>query len=126
MIYIASPYTHSDPFVRAQRYRAARNFLAWCLERNRWAYSPIVHLHELVIVQKLPTDAGFWRDYNEDMMSICAGIIVLCVPGWKESKGVTYELELSEKLVINGGHDAPLFAIEGAVEPYRLVNSRPE
>lgn len=92
MIYLASPYTHPDPFVREQRYLEAAKMCAEYLKQRRWVYSPIVHCHELAKIIELPKDASYWEAYNYHMLSRSTELHVLMIEGWGESKGVAAEI----------------------------------
>ena len=92
-IYLSSPYSHHDAAVRAQRYRDALQTVALLMSDGRTVFSPIVHCHELALTFNLPTSFDFWRNYNLQMLQEAFLISVLCIPGWKDSKGVTEELK---------------------------------
>ena len=98
MKYLASPYSHPDEAVRVARYELAMAAVVWLARQRIWTYSPIVHWHEAAKTFTLPTDAGFWLDCNSDAQLACRdGTIILCIPGWKESKGVTGEISFALK-----------------------------
>lgn len=46
----------------------------------------------MALAYALPTDAEFWKDYNLTVLSAAAGVYVLMMDGWKESRGVKMEL----------------------------------
>lgn len=96
--YIASPYSHPNPRVRADRYRQALDFVHWALEHKIWCYSPIVHCHELAVIYKLPFDISHWREYNEAMLQGCKHLIVLKLEDWDKSKGVDHEIRFADSL----------------------------
>lgn len=96
-IYLASPYSHPDENVRHERYIAARNATATMLRQELFVYSPIVHCHDLVKSEAMPTDFPFWRDYNFAMLRPADALWVLCIPGWQESKGVMWERVFARK-----------------------------
>ncbi|HUE74780.1 MAG TPA: DUF1937 family protein [Pirellulaceae bacterium] len=48
MIYLASPYWHSDPAVRNQRFRAACRATAEMIRQGTTVFSPVVYGHALV------------------------------------------------------------------------------
>jgi hypothetical protein len=98
MIYLASPYTHPDPFVREHRYLYTAKAVMYLLERKKWVYSPIVHCHELAKIGGLPVDAEFWREYDFAMISHCTSFIILRIEGWEHSKGVAAEKAEAERL----------------------------
>ena len=90
--YLASPYSHGDPAVVAERFERTQAATVWLLGQRIWAYSPIVHCHELATKYKLPTDAKYWEDYNHNMIAKLSGVIVLLLPEWCSSKGVLAEV----------------------------------
>lgn len=93
MIYLASPYTHEDPFIMEERYLQASKALTWLLKQKKWAYSPIVHCHELAKIGGLPKDAAFWQEYDFYMLSKSETFMILRIEGWEASKGVAAEKE---------------------------------
>lgn len=97
MIYLACPYSHPDPFVRKWRYLQATRQLTELLLRGQWAYSPIVHCHELAKTAGLPRDAAFWSAYNLYMLQKADFLMILTLPGWQESAGVREEIEFAAK-----------------------------
>ena len=99
-IYIASPYTHADPAVMEERYQMAMEFTAYCMKNSEVVYSPIVHCHVMAQVYKLPTNWAFWRMFDLRMIKKAKEIRVMMLPGWKESVGVTAEIEFAETMEI--------------------------
>lgn len=100
MIYLASPYTHPDPFIREERYLRAAKALMFLLLRKEWAYSPIVHCHELAKIGGLPPDAKFWEEYDFAMLAQCKKFVILRIEGWETSKGIAGEKAEAERLGI--------------------------
>jgi hypothetical protein len=96
--YLASPYSHPLATTRELRYRDARQATAWLLRHRIWAYSPIVHTHEMAIAGGMPADAAFWQDYNHAMIDQADELLVLTIEGWKESVGVTEEITYASDL----------------------------
>ena len=97
MIYMASPYTHSDPFIREVRYLQAMRAVKDLLSRERWVYSPIVHCHELSKFFSMPFNVEFWQRYNYEMLSICDRLLILRLEGWEASTGVQVEIRWAEE-----------------------------
>ena len=83
-----------------QRYIAASNALAWLLRQKLWAYSPIVHCHELAKMHSLPVDHLFWQEYDFYMISKCDKFVILRIDGYVQSKGVAAEKAEAERLFI--------------------------
>lgn len=91
-VYLASPYSHESKPVMHARYELARAATAWMLRMRLWAYSPIVHCHDIACSHALPRDFAFWRDYNFAMLRSANEMFVLAIDGWKRSKGVNGEI----------------------------------
>lgn len=93
MMYLASPYSDPSPRVMVQRYRQVCAVTADMCARGLKVFSPIVQRHVLSQVGGLPSDYGFWREYDEAMIRACEQFAVLRLPGWRESDGVTAEIK---------------------------------
>ena len=100
MIYLASPYSHPDPLIRKTRFLLAEQCVGMTTLHNRHIYSPIVHFHELAQKYKWPTDFAYWKQINFDMIRRAEGMYGLNIEGWKESVGVTAEVELARTLFL--------------------------
>lgn len=96
-VYLASPYSHKDPGVRALRYREALRCTAWLLRQQIWVYSPIVHSHEVGRIHELPFEYEFWHAYNSAMILAAKEIWVLTIQGWRSSRGIEAEIEFAKK-----------------------------
>jgi hypothetical protein len=97
MIYLASPYSHSEAVVREQRFRAACCATARLIAAGHVVFSPIVHGHPLVH-HGLPTDWSFWERCDRDHLVRCDEVVVLMLDGWRESVGVAAEIRIAEEL----------------------------
>ena len=97
MIYLASPYSHPDPAVREQRFRAACRVVAALLRAGHVVFSPIVHCHVLV-EHGLPTDWAFWRHVDREHLKRCDEVVVLMLDGWNRSVGVRVEIRIAQEL----------------------------
>ena len=95
--YLASPYSGSVE-VMQQRYEAALRIVGILLKKREWVYSPIVHAHEIAVRYAMPRDAKFWWEYNKTMMEAAERLLVLTLPGWRESVGVAMEVEFFSPL----------------------------
>jgi hypothetical protein len=96
-VYLASPYSHDDPAVRLERYEAVKQAMTRIALLNIPVYSPIVHWHIVAVDNNLPVDAVFWQKQNESMMLASGGIWVLCIDGWRQSRGVAAEIAFAER-----------------------------
>lgn len=96
--YIGSPYSHPEPLVREERFIRTSFYLMQCLRDCQWAYSPIVHCHDMAKTWDLPKDANFWREYNFAMLRGAKRLKVLRLDGWQQSIGLTDERAEAERL----------------------------
>lgn len=94
MIYLASPYSSSDPLIVKTRYLIAKQVTEALMTRGIHIFSPIVHCHELTIPQSDGSFA-FWQRYNFDMLRRSDAMLVLAISGWKKSIGVQAEIEFA-------------------------------
>lgn len=90
-IYLASPYSHYDFNVRHERYVQVMEAVLEISRHGVSVYSPIVHWHNIAVEKSLPTDAEFWRTQNEPLIKASDELWVLCVEGWRQSKGIEME-----------------------------------
>lgn len=113
--YLAAPYRHDDP--RILRFRlAAVTYTAYeMINQGRMVFSPLTH--------NLPIDRiGFhgdwskWGPYDKLLLSRCDKLLVLTLPGWEESSGVTSEIRWAEELGI------PMEKIEASPEALKVAN----
>lgn len=97
MIYLASPYSHPDPAVRAQRFRAACRAAVALLHAGHVVFSPITHSHPLA-QHGLPGNWQFWERYDREFLQRCDEVVVLMLPGWRKSVGVQAEIRIAREL----------------------------
>lgn len=93
LIYLASPYTHEDPWVMGKRAEAATKAFARLLCDGLCAYSPIASCHAAAVEHGLDTGWAFWKAYDQRLIDACDSVMVLTLPGWRESVGVAAEIE---------------------------------
>jgi len=106
MIYVASPYSHPDPLIEEHRYLMAETYVIAAFKQRITAFSPIYYCHRLALKFELPGDAMFWKQFNNSMMRRADAVHVLTLVGWRESKGVQYEMMMAQELGI------PLITVE--------------
>lgn len=101
--YLASPYWHENEEVRRQRGINANLCAAFLTEQAReynlsYVFSPIAYTLSLKETHHL----DHWQnsDYiimDLDFLAVCGELIVLCLHGWLESKGVALEIAFAEE-----------------------------
>jgi hypothetical protein len=93
LTYLASPYSHIDPYTRQYRFEQASKAMAELMLEGHLVYSPIAMTHHAAVNHGLPYDFQFWRSHCEAFLAVCSSMIVLQLPGWEQSVGVNYEIE---------------------------------
>lgn len=96
LIYLASPYSHKDPYIQIQRFERACAWTASLLRRGRIIFSPIAHSHPLVRYG-LPERFDFWKHFDTTILSRCDELWVLQLPGWQDSTGVQSEINIARE-----------------------------
>lgn len=104
MIYLASPYSHSDSKVKAMRFRAACIAAGELIKQGLIVFSPIAHTHPIKMLSGLEGEWQQWKTFDEDIISRCEGLFVLKIDGWEESIGVQAEIEFAREQKIPVEH----------------------
>jgi len=97
MIYLASPYSHPDPTVREQRFRAACRAAAALLRAGQPVFSPIAYSH-WTAEHGLPCTWSFWEPLDRWFLERCDEVVVLMLDGWETSVGVQAEIRIAREL----------------------------
>ena len=95
-VYIASPYTHTDPEVMLDRYNKVKHATAVLLGKGVQVYSPILHNHQMALDHDMPKESDFWRRHNYAMLSKATYLYVLTLDGYEESQGVKDEIAFAD------------------------------
>ena len=103
VLYLAAPYSHPDPAVRAARADLASQCAAWLTARGHRVISPLSMGHAMTLAARqirveLPTDFYHWRHVCLRMLEGCEGLAVLLLAGVRESAGVAAELARARAL----------------------------
>jgi hypothetical protein len=96
MIYLASPYSHPDKAVEAFRYIVVTKIAAYLIaEHNVAMFLPITQSHTLKDheLRLKGTTFAAWRDIDLCAIDHCDEVWVVKMKGWKESVGVTAEID---------------------------------
>jgi hypothetical protein len=95
LTYLACPYTHKDRAVLEGRVAKANEATAWLIKNCGWnVFSPITHSHPLHLAG-LRGDWEFWKRIDEEYLTLSKRIVILTLPGWRESVGVTAEIKIA-------------------------------
>lgn len=98
--YIACPYSHPDAEVRRARFNSVNSFAGKLMAKREIVFSPISQTHPIAEACGLPLDWKYWKRVDTAYLSCCSRLIVLCLPGWRESTGVLAEIKIATELGI--------------------------
>lgn len=91
--YIGTPYS-KYPFGIDSAFIAACRITAKLIAAGVPAYSPISHTHPVALHGKMdPLDHSIWMPADAPMMRAAHGLIVVTLPTWEISYGISLEIE---------------------------------
>lgn len=99
-IYLASPYSHPLKARRQDNWEDVAAQVLHYHQRGITAYSPILHYHNFATRFALETDFAAFASHNENMLRSASELYVLTLAGWRQSKGVAYEMQLAQELAL--------------------------
>ena len=100
LIYLATPYSDSDPAVQEHRFKEVNKVAAQLMGKGWHVFSPISHCHPIAMAGDLPKDWKFWEAYDKVMLQACTKLVVLMQEGWQKSTGVANEVKIAIELGI--------------------------
>jgi len=122
--YVAIPYLHEEDRVMDFRAAVADAVAADLMNKGEYVYSPISSWHHVAKKYSLPRDWNFWNGLDKQFIKVCSGIYVITLDGWKESTGVTAELDLARQLELPIDYIDPTSYLKDIEIPpeYKRVN----
>jgi hypothetical protein len=97
MEYLATPYTHAQKSIMNIRAAVSDAIAMKLTNQGRLVYAPISSWHHIAHKFDMPTDAKFWERLNLSFLAKCDKLVVIMTPGWKESVGVTDEINFAKE-----------------------------
>ena len=94
-VYLASPYSGTVE-QREQRFVAVCKVAADRMKDGDVIFSPIAHGHAIEQHMGGIQSHQFWMDQCFAMLRSADMLVVLCLPGWRDSKGVALEIEFAK------------------------------
>lgn len=91
LVYLAGPYSY-NPQAAFEKHLF---YTAKLMKAGFQVFSPIAHNHQLATDYDFPTDHKFWQAHNEIVLLKCDEVFVMTEPGWQNSKGVQFEINLA-------------------------------
>lgn len=97
IIYLATPYSHSDHEVMKRRFDKVNRIAAKLMAQGLHIYSPISHTHPIAEVGNLPKGWDYWEEYDRKILAVCGKLMVYKQEGWDQSLGVKGEIEIAKQ-----------------------------
>lgn len=101
LIYLASPYSHAESWVKEMRERLVTAVAARLTHEGHCVFSPITESHQCAMMHNLPGGWEFWENKDRLIISKCDELWILRLRGWKESVGVQAEIKLAKEIGIH-------------------------
>jgi len=96
--YIISPFTHKDKEIEKMRYETQGVLHSELILQGYTTIAPIEMCYHLHLRFGLPGGYEFWQKRDRALIKVSDGVVVFKMNGWKESKGVTDEIQYAESL----------------------------
>ena len=96
--YLACPYSHPDPQIKAMRLQCATATAFHLIKQGIYVYSPLTHNMTTIDALGIHGHWDTWKTFDFAMISRCDKLIVLTLPGWEESRGVMDEIDFAHKI----------------------------
>lgn len=93
--YVSAPYGNAVD--KNERMKIITHHSSSCLKRDEYIICPLTMGHEFIKHNELPYSSEWWLNWCIALLSKCTEMDVLCIEGWKESVGVTAEIDFAEK-----------------------------
>ena len=97
LIYLAAPFSHTNPDVSRWRLEEVNRYAANLLSQGRLAFSPLSHGAQL---DSPDIPDSVWYELGLRIMESCDELWLLALDGWEGSEGVRMELERAWELDI--------------------------
>jgi len=92
--YLATPYTKYESGLQIAFFHAC-DAAGELLKRGVHCYSPIAHTHPVAIYGGLnPLDHETVMALDAHFMDAAAGLLIVKMPGWDESRGIAIEIDV--------------------------------
>ena len=100
MIYLATPYSHTDAEVMERRFVRACEIAGRLMAAGEIVFCPIAHTHPIAVHCELPRGWDYWQRYDREMIARASKVVVVKMDGWQESRGIAGEIAIAGELGI--------------------------
>ena len=91
-------YSDDDKRIRQERFEKVNDAAGKLMQAGFAVISPISQSHPIALQCNLPGKFdNFWANIDYNLILRCDMVIVLCLPGWKESEGVQKEIAFAKQ-----------------------------
>lgn len=116
LIYIACPYSHPNPEIKNKRREIATQVAGELFAQGKLVYSPLTHVVPLFESQGKTASWATAMRLDKALISRCQEMLVITIPGWEESVGVTEEIEYAQELGLKVSYFEPSAEILALLE----------
>jgi hypothetical protein len=95
--YLGLPYTDENSLLKDWRALVSDKVASDLTTQGRIIFAPISAWHHIAKKYELPGTFEYWLELDEEFIKISKRLLIITLPGWKESKGVNGEIELAHK-----------------------------
>ena len=120
LIYLASPYSSGGEMSMDEYYEEAVRACEYLINSGLSVWSPIVYCHMISIAYDMPKDFDFWCSYCLPFLRKCDMFLVLAIPGWNKSTGVSKEMDIARELNLQ-----IMYAVPTKDGRYRITSVAP-
>ena len=97
MIYLCSVYSlNAGAELMEKRYNYAAKRTALFMKEGHTIFCPINHCHPIAVQWDMPKTWEFWRRHDLNYIAASDEVWVLMMPNWRDSIGITAEIEFAE------------------------------
>lgn len=98
LYYLASPYTHEDPFIKEARFNIICNVAARLMRvYNFHLFVPIAMSHPIQLIGGCAGSWAYWEEYDKLILARCDELLVVTMDGWESSIGVIAEIAYAKQ-----------------------------
>ena len=113
LTYVAAPYTHDDPGMVETRKAAVDIWAAALMNMGVPALSPLSYESALKDWGISIMPAEEWYRFDRQLMQTCDRIVIMGLPGWEQSRGVSIEIAHAQE------NDMPIY-LNGLAQEDRI------
>ena len=113
-IYLAAPYKAQEPAVERARMQAVKHVSDRLIRQGQVIFSPLEYTEAMQQRGIVPPQG--WYLFDLAMLRGCVKLLVLALPGWRESQGVIMETTVAKAL----GLPVAIMTVEEAELPRDL------